>query len=235
MPSDAGQAGEKGLRAAIQSRVFAPVYFLHGADEVRKEDALRQLIAAAVDPATRDFNLELRRGSDLDPETLGSILATPPMMADRRVVVIRDVGALRREARASLDRYIQSPAPDVVLVMTAIAGSKDDRSLLTRSTAVELEPLSGARIPKWITHYATDKLGCELTPGALTLLQDAVGTDLSQLKTELDKLANFVAATDRKLIDEDAVGSVVGIRRGETLGDLLDAIGRRNAAAAVEL
>jgi DNA polymerase-3 subunit delta len=235
MASDAGYAGEKALRAAIQSRVFAPVYLLHGADEFRKEEALRQLIAAASDPATRDFNLELRRGSDLDAETLGSLLATPPMMADRRVVVVRDVGALRREARAALDRYIESPAADVVLVMTAVAGAKEDRALLSRSTAVELEPLSGARIPKWITHYASEKLGCELTPGALALLQDAVGTDLSQLKTELDKLANFVAATDRKLIDEDAVASVVGIRRGETLGDLLDAIGRRNAAAALEL
>jgi DNA polymerase III subunit delta len=235
MASDAGHAGEKALRAAIQSRVFAPVYLLHGADEFRKEEALRQLVAAAVDPATRDFNLELRRGSDLDAETLGSLLATPPMMAERRVVVIRDVGALRREARAALDRYLQSPAPDVVLAMTAPAGAKEDRSLLSRSTAVELEPLSGARIPKWITHYASEKLGSELTPGALTLLQDAVGNDLSQLKMELDKLANFVAATDRKLIDEDAVASVVGIRRGETLGDLLDAIGRRHAAAALEL
>src|SRR3982751_4554498 len=76
--------------------------------------------------ATRDFNLETLRGAEITGEELGSLLGTPPMMAERRVVVVRDVGALRKDARRSLDQYLEHPASDVVLI--AIAGSKEDRA-----------------------------------------------------------------------------------------------------------
>jgi DNA polymerase-3 subunit delta len=81
----------------------------------------------------------------------------------------------------------------------------------------------------------THDLGYEITPDAVSLLQDAVGTELAQLRIELDKLASFVAGEDRELIDENAVSAIVGVRRGETLGDLLDAIANRRAATALEL
>src|SRR5438046_5114829 len=103
------------LRAAIQRKKFAPAYYLFGDDDYLKEDGLRQLIDAAVDPATRDFNLDQRRGSDLDAESLASLLAMPPMMADRRVIVVRDVSALRKDARAALENYLRSPAPDMLV------------------------------------------------------------------------------------------------------------------------
>jgi DNA polymerase-3 subunit delta len=90
-------------------------------------------------------------------------------------------------------------------------------------------------VPKWITYYATHNLGCEITPEAVTLLQNAVGTELAQLRVELDKLASFAAGGERPVIDEDAVSAIVGVRRGETLGDLLDAVAGRNAARALDL
>jgi DNA polymerase III subunit delta len=64
------------------------------------------------------------------------------------------------------------------------------------------------------------------------LLQSAVGTDLPQLAIELDKLASF---TGGGVIDETAVTAIVGVRRGETLGAFLDAVGARDAVTALEL
>jgi DNA polymerase-3 subunit delta len=219
----------------MQTGSYDPVYYLYGAEDYLKDEAVRQLIEAAVDPATRDFNLETLRGADVDGEALGSLLGTPPMMADRRVVVVRDVGTLKKDARRALEKYLESPARDLVLVLVAAAGSKDDRLLLDRTTAIDFEPLSGARVPKWITYYATHDLGCEITPEAVSLLQNAVGTELAQLRIEIDKLASYVAGEERRVIDEEAVSAIVGVRRGETLGDLLDAIANRKAAVALEL
>ena len=235
MAAASASAGQKALRTALQSRVFDPVYYFYGAEDYLKDETLKQLLEAAVEPATRDFNLETLRGAELTGESLGSLLGTPPMMADRRVVVVRDVTALRKDARRALDKYLAHPANDVLLVLIAVAGSKDDRALMDRATALEFDPLSGARVPKWITYYATHDLGCEITPGAVSLLQDAVGTELAQLRIELEKLASFVTGDERRIIDEDAVSAIVGVRRGETLGDLLDAIANRNAAVALEL
>lgn len=227
-PADAPKA----LRAAIREQRFSPVYFLHGEDDFLKDVILRELVEAAVDPATRDFNLDVCRGAEVDAETLGSLLSTPPMMAERRVLVIRDVTALKKDARAMLDRYLASPAADQVVVLTAPAGAKEDKTLAGKPFAVEFEALTGARIPRWIEYYATHDLGCTISPDAVRLLQDAAGTDLAQLKLELDKLGSFVAGGE---ITEAAVSAVVGVRRGETVGDLLDAVGRRDARAALAM
>jgi DNA polymerase-3 subunit delta len=220
------------LRDAIRDNKFAAVYYLFGEDDYLKEQAVQQLVEAAIDPATRDFNLEVRRGSDLDAETLGSLLGTPPMMAERRVMVVRDVGTLRKDARILLDRHIKSPAPDAVLILVTPAGAKVDRSLSANATALEFEPLPGDRVPKWITYHAEQELGAAITPEAAALLQSAIGNDLPQLATELDKLASF---TNGGTIDEAAVTAIVGVRRGETLGAFLDAVGARDAVTALEL
>ena len=223
---------QRTLRKAIQERSFAPVYYLYGEDDFLKEAALRDLLTAAVDPATRDFNLDLRRGAELDGETLGVLLGTMPMMAERRLVVVRDVAALKKEARGVLDRYLERPASDTVVVLVAPAGAKVDRGLADRATALEYPMLTGDRVPKWIAHHASSELGAAITPAAAELLQSAVGAELPQLAAELDKLASY---TNGGEIDEAAVAAVVGVRRGETMGDLLDRVAMRDAAGAIAL
>lgn len=219
----------KALQTAVQKKQFDPAYYLHGEEEFRKEDAIRYVIDHAVDSSTRDFNLDQRKGAELSGETLASLLAMPPMMAERRVVVIRDVTGLRKDARTALDNYLSAPAGDLLLLLTAPADAKPDKSLAQRATAVEFEPLSGAQVPKWIT-MRVEKLGARITSEATSLLQNAVGTDLSQLATEIDKL---IAYAGSNAIDEDAVAAVVGIRREETLGNLLDAVALRDVPRAL--
>jgi DNA polymerase-3 subunit delta len=114
----------------------------------------------------------------------------------------------------------------------APAGAKADKVLETRARAVEFEPLTGDRIPRWITYYVEHDLATSITPAAAALLQDAAGSELPQLKLELDKLANYAGAS---AIDEDAVVAVVGVRPGETMSALLDATVARDAATALSL
>jgi DNA polymerase III subunit delta len=221
----------KSLHAAEKGGTFAPVYYFYGDDDYVKEQEIRRLIDATVDPATRDFNFEVLR-ADVDAETLGSIIGTPPMMADRRVIVVRDVGALKKPARDMLDRCIKSSAGDLVLILVSPAGAKVEKGLQLVTTHLEFKPLSGARIPKWIAYYVEHDLGSSITDGAITLLQEAVGTELAHLQIELDKLGAYTGGAP---INEAAVSAVVGIQPGETLGDLLDAVARRDAVRALAM
>jgi len=214
MPALLDRAFEKSLKRGE----FERVYYFHGDDDFLKEQAVRALIAAAVDPSTRDFNLDICAAAELDAETLGSLLGTPPMMAERRAVVVRDVAALRKDARAVLDRYLASPVADVVLALVAPASEKAkvDKALENRAATLEFKPLSGDRVPRWIIHHVESVLGATITPEAAELLQQAAGNELAALAAELDKLASYAGGGT---IDEDAVSDVVGVRRGETLGD----------------
>jgi DNA polymerase-3 subunit delta len=224
----------KTLHDAIKRQSFDGAYYISGEDDYQKDDAVRKLIEAALELETRDFNLDVRRAADLEAETLGVLLSTPPMMAERRVIVIREVGALRKDARQILDQYLTHPAPDLLLLMIGAAGSKADLSLSSSSTTLQFDPLTGDRIPKWITHRATTELGVKITEPAIELLQAAVGGDLHQLAGELDKLASYIEGHSQE-ISEEAVAAVVGVKRGDTQSDLLDAVADRNAARALGL
>ena len=223
----------KTLRDVLKRRSFDGAYFITGEDDYQKDDAVKQLTEAALEPASRDFNLDTRRAAELDPETLGVLLSTPPMMAERRVIVLRDVNALKKDARRALDEYLSKPAPDLLLVMTAAAGTKLDAPLADSTTVLEFDYLTGDRIPRWIAHYATNGLGIRISEPAMELLQAAVGSDLHQLAGELDKLASYVQGRDE--IGEDDVAAIVGVRRGETQADLLDAVADRNVSRSLEL
>jgi len=224
----------KTLRDVIKRRSFDGAYYIIGEDEYQKEDAIRQLVDAAIEVSARDFNLDTRRAAELDGESLRVLLSTPPMMAQRRVIVLTDVGGLKKEPRNVLDNYLRNPAADLLLIMSAGSGSKVDSALSSASTPLQFDPLSGDRIPKWIAHHSTTALGIGISEPAIELLQAAVGNDLHQLSAELDKLASFVEGRDGE-IGEAAVSAVVGVRRGETLSDLLDAVAGRNAARALDL
>ncbi len=231
MPDD---LSPRAFQRSLANRAFAPVYLIHGEDDFLKDVAVQQLVGAVVDPGVRDFNLELRRGADLDAETLSTLLGTPPLMSDWRLVVVRDVGALRKDARAELDRYLARPATDTVVALVATAGSKADRKLLEHSnvTPVIYRQLQGDEVTKWMAHHLDTRLGGSITPGAASLLHSAVGADLAALAAELDKLLSYTNGAE---IDETAVSAIVGVRRGETLGDFLDAVGDRDARRALHI
>ena len=138
----------KTLHECSRSRQhFDGVYYIYGSDEFQKNDAVRQLVDAAVDPPTRDFNLEFHHGGDLDAETIATLVGTPPMMATRRVVVIREVNALRKEARAMLDRYLERPSPDTMLLLVDTA-AKPDKGLERSTTLLEFDPVGGSTYPQ---------------------------------------------------------------------------------------
>jgi DNA polymerase III subunit delta len=226
-------AAQRAFQKSIRERAFAPVYYVHGDDDYLKEDAVRQLIAAVVDPATRDFNLEILRGGEIDAGTLGSLLDTPPMMAEWRMVVVRDVGALKKDTRGAIDRYLVRPSPDTVLVLVTLGvGSKPDKGFEAVALSVGFDPLTEDRVPKWIEHHVTSVLGTTISPGAISLLHETVGNDLPALVAELDKLASYASGGQ---VDEGAVTAVVGARQGETMGGLLDAILDRDARRALGL
>jgi len=226
----AASAAQKALFSAIEKRAFDPAYHFAGDDDFRKQEALNLLVKAAVDPATRDFNYEARRGSEISGETLGSLLATPPMLAERRVVVIRDAGALKKDAKSAVESYLQRPSPDVVLVLMQPSGEKPDPKF-GPATIVLFEPITGPQLSRWIGMRA-EHHGTTITAGAAELLQSSIGNDLPQLNIEIEKLVTYTSGAE---IDEAAVAAIVGVRREESLSALLDAVGNRDAAAALRI
>src|SRR6185437_5231687 len=214
MPPSAMRA----IKSALEQGTFDRVYLFHGDDDYLKEEKVRAVIDRATDPATRDFNLDMRRAAELDAGSLGLALDSLPMMAERRVVVVRDVTTLKKDAHT-------------VRVLVAASGTKPDAALMDAATVIDFRPLNEADLEKWVVHHASS-LGVTIEPAAVNLLCATTGNDLALLAGEIDKLRSY---TNGAPIGEAAIEAIVGVRHGETLGDLLDLVARRKSAEAVVL
>ncbi|HWO88976.1 MAG TPA: DNA polymerase III subunit delta [Gemmatimonadales bacterium] len=214
-----------------------PAYYFYGDEDLLKDDAVGDLLAAALDPSTRDFNLDRRRAADLTAEEFSSLALTPPMMAERRAVVVTEVEVLDQKRtriqalRSAIVAWLTKPAPGTLLVLVQSGQTKSDPELVRLASSVCFDPLSPDRVMRWIRHRA-GKEGLEIEPEAADHLRAVVGGDLAQLAAELAKLASAVRGRAATVAD---VSELAGVHRGETVHDFVDAVTSRELPRALEM
>jgi DNA polymerase-3 subunit delta len=212
----------------------APVYYLTGEADVLKDELAADIVRAAVDQAGRDFNVDARSAGDLDGEALHALVETPPMLASRRAVVVKNLEQWRANAAVwkVLLKYLERPSPSTVLVLVHGAGEKPNDAIAARAEHVEVDSLTPDLLRRWVAARAL-KAGISLEPDASEHLITAVGNDLGALATEIEKLA--AAAPTGEPVTLALVSQLAGVRRGETLGDWVEAVLRHDTVGATAL
>lgn len=210
------------------------VFFLFGEEAYLRGEMEQRIVGAHLDPATRDFNLDLLRGAEVPPEQVASLIATPPMMAEWRIVVVRDAQHLAPKARDVVEQAAASPLPGLVLVISAAipSGSKARfyANLKSQATSAEFPALDVSDAPGWLMERALLHHQLEMDGDAARALAAASGTDLGVLAAELQKLADFVRGRPRIGLDDVRAVSV-HVPRVDRWG-WFDAVAERNFAAA---
>lgn len=208
-------------------------YYLHGGESILKDEALAALLEAALDPGLRDFNLDLLSAQNLEPDELASACSTLPMMAERRVVVVRDIESWKKKSKGKQPavRYLEKPAPETVLVLVQGNDDDADSDLASHCTIIECKPLLGDALDAWLD-LRLEQSGIALADDAREHLLRATGSDLGLLSAEVAKLSSLETTGP---IDRETVGSMVGIRFGETVEDWRDAVLRDDTARAIAL
>src|SRR5690606_14224021 len=226
------------LRRALDKGSRGGVYFLFGEEEFLKEEAAAEITAAHLDPATRDFNYDQLRGTDVDPETLASIANTPPMMAEWRVVVVREVQALATNARGrtAVESLLEQPIPGLALILIATLPERTKAAFYERlkkeTVAVEFPQLASGDLPGWLIDRAGSH-GVELATNAARALA-ATGHELGVLVQEIRKLVDYIG--ERRRITLEDVTAVVGSVPRQNRWDWFDMVGDarfREARAAL--
>jgi DNA polymerase-3 subunit delta len=206
------QISAEALQRTLRDRVPGGVFFLHGDEEFAREEAVASVVGAYLDPSTRDFNFDQLRGAEVTADELASLVATPPMMAEHRLVVVRDAQGLSPKAREVVEAAAAAPPAGLILVVSAAipAASKarfyDD--LKKRAVSAEFAPLATDDAPGWLMESAREVHGVELDPDAARSLVAAIGADQGTLRSELAKLVAY--AGERKRLTLDDVRAVGG-------------------------
>jgi DNA polymerase-3 subunit delta len=222
------------LFRSLKQGELAPVYYFHGPEDLLKEEAVQAVLEQALDPGLRDFNFDQRSAGQLDAEAIHALCNTLPMLAQRRVVLLRDVEAWKRKTRgrSELLRYLEHPSPATLVIMVqGSADENEDKELGRNACVVRFDPLPAERAAKWVLRQA-GKLGVALEPGAAEHLVHSLGSDLRALDSELGKLSSLPPAEP---LSAERVGELVGVRRGETQWDWRAAVLQDHSGVAVKL
>lgn len=235
------------LETGLSHKKFEPVYFLFGEEEFLIDEATERIIEATVDPSTRSFNFDLLYGSEISTVDIIERASAYPMMAERRVVVVREIDrtfALRGkpDEASSFARYMSSPSPTTVLIMTAATGdilskgkggAKAPYTLIVNNVAsVQFKKVYDRELASWTAMRIKSK-GKDITPDAVELFVGYIGSSLRVINNEIEKLFTFVE--DRKKITAEDVRAVVGASKVYNVFELQKAVGMKNLELAVDI
>lgn len=220
----------------INTGKFAPVYFLHGEEPYFIDQISDAVEAHALPEAERGFNQTVLYGKDVDHLTLMDYLRRYPMMSERQVVILREAQDMK--GLAELASYMEKPMPTTVLVVCHKHKKYDMRTKLGKNLqsggniVVESKKLYDNQISDWVTaHCKSKKMGIDIAAAAL--LGEYLGTDLSKIANELDKLAlNLPAGTT---ISTRHVQEFIGISKEYNVFELQKAFATRDLAKIAKI
>jgi len=198
------------------------------------ERAVSEALEALVDPDQRDLALASYHADDIDERSLAAELRTPPMFAEKRIVLLRRADKFNLDKEGStLVEFIEQPLASTVLLMSA--PDMDRRRRLyglakKLGLVVDCQKLNRKTAPEFVVAEVSAS-GKRIDGGAVRALVELVGADSALLSNEVRNLVNF--AGDRRSITEDDVLMMTANLREENVFNLTDAIGNRDVAGAL--
>lgn len=211
----------------LDKKKYEPCYLFAGSEDYLIDDCLNRLLDGVLEPSLREFNQDIFYGSQSEAGKIVDIANSYPMLADSRVVVVKEMEQLSPSGLELLLKYLQNPLQSTKLIL--IAEKADFRKKLfaqikAKVFFVEFKPLYDNKIPSWIESYLQTK-NLKIEYKASLLIQALVGNNLRAIVNELDKI--ILNLGKNKTINESDVQSVVGLSRNYSVFNLNDAIGNR--------
>jgi DNA polymerase-3 subunit delta len=220
----------------IKGGNIKPIYFLMG-EEPYYIDKLSEYIEANVlSEEEKGFNQTVLYGRDVSIEDIVSTAKRYPMMADRQVVIVKEAQELSRTID-KIESYVENPMPSTVLVFCYKYKTLDKRKKVTKLLAkngivYESKKLYENQVGDWIKRVLAGKK-YTIEPKASAMLVEFLGTDLSKINNELEKLQIILPAGS--VISAKDIEENIGFSKDYNVFELRKAIGERDQLKAYKI
>jgi DNA polymerase-3 subunit delta len=215
------------LGGVASERELKPVYLLTGTDRPKIAVALQRLRGRIGEEATEQLHAVEASGED----AVAACNALGLFGGEERLVVVDGVETWKAADVKELESYLASPAPTTVLALLG-DGVKRDSTLakaVAKAGDLLVYDVPKKQLPDWVAEQFA-RLGAPADRDACRALVEAVGDDVGDLSSEVQKLATWANGEQitRENVEELAVG------RAETpIFAVTDAWGRRDVAATL--
>ncbi len=209
----------------LKNRVYKPVYYLMG-EESYYIDRISEYIAQTVlTDEEKEFNQTVVYGADTDIATIINAAKRYPMMSEHQVVIVKEAQNVKN--MEELIYYLQKPLASTILVLCHKHGTLDRRKKLAAEiekvgVLFESKKIKDAQLPGFITSYLKRK-SVEIEPKASEMMAEFVGTDLSRMAGELEKLI-ITLPTGQRRITPEQIEQNIGISKDYNNFELRNAL-----------
>lgn len=220
----------------IKAKKLKPIYFLMG-EEPYYIDKISQYIETNVlSEEEKGFNQMVLYGRDVSVEDIVSNAKRYPMMAEYQVVIVKEAQDLSRTIEKLVD-YAKQPQPSTILVMNYKYKTIDKRKALYKTlkkeaVVYESKKLYENQVGEWIRRVLSGQ-GYTIMPKAAQMLVEFLGTDLSKINNELEKLQIILPKGTQ--ITPQHIEDNIGISKDYNNFELRKAIGDRNGLKAHQI
>ena len=214
-----------------------PAYLIVGADELKRDAAVRRL-RSHVPADMADFNLDELDGASLEePGQLISSAQTMPFCADFRLVIVNGAGELAKPVSEAVVSYLADPNPQCVLCLVAEKLAKNTRlykavAKVGPHSVIDCAPLKRWELPPYVVKLA-QKRGLSMDNAAAQELVERVGESTVALDNQIATLAQLVGDAGRITL-ADVEANVAQIAEVSPWA-FADAVCERNAPSAMEM
>jgi DNA polymerase-3 subunit delta len=217
----------------IKAGNIKPIYFLMGEESYYIDKLSDYIEQNVLSEDEKGFNQTVLYGRDVTIEDIVSTAKRYPMMAERQVVIVKEAQDLSRTID-KLESYVENPMPSTVLVFCYKYKTLDKRKKMTKILAkngvvYESKKLYENQVGDWIKRILSGK-SYSIEPKANAMLVEFLGTDLSKINNELEKLQIILpkgSTITPKHIEEN-----IGFSKDFNIFELRKAIGDRNQLKA---
>ncbi len=220
---------------AVLGGTIAPIYYICGESfpRLRLVSAIRRAVLG--DEANVSvFNYDGLAAKSAGAHGILDAARTMPMFGDKRLVQVADAHELPSDELNALLPYVKDPSPHTVLLLV---GEKADMRMkffgtLKKSAGVvhRYESLKERQAPAWVSAEAR-RQGVALEAGAAELIADAVGVDMGQLASALERLSLFAGEGER--VSRRQVEDLLAQTRHRSIFELTNAVGRGDRREAM--
>ena len=188
----------------LKNRVYKPIYYLMG-EESYYIDRISDYIAQTVlTEEEKEFNQTILYGLETDVATIINTAKRYPMMAEFQVVIVKEAQNVKK--MEELSYYLQKPLASTILVICHKHGVLDKRKKLAAEidkvgVLFESKKIKDSQLPGFISSYLKRK-SVDIEPKASEMMAEFVGTDLSRMAGELDKLIITLPQGTRRITPE---------------------------------
>ena len=229
----------------IKARKFKPVYLLHGEEPYYIDQIIHYMEQHVLSDMEKGFNQTVLYGKDTDMATILNAAKRYPMMSDYQLIVVKEAQDLKwaKETEGSskeaefIQAYFEKPLQSTILVLGYKYANFDKRKKIFKSITksglvFQSDPVRDYKLAGWIEDLVKEK-GAKIAPQAAALMAEYLGTDLSKISNELEKL--MLNVSKETTIDTDHIQKNIGISKEYNVFELQKALASRNVLKANQI